>query len=122
MNLATHYQRQVHRDKLSQLISVESYDPDTRCFYLNDGYLGCCYVSQPLQSGDEAITQRLNVLFSFDYPANSFMQVLLMATPDLQGKLDAIEALRTTQQWRWCINKLMVILSLSPFSSGRSCP
>ena len=23
---------------------------------------------------------------------------------------------------RWCINKLMVILSLSPFSSGRSCP
>ena len=25
-------------------------------------------------------------------------------------------------EWRWCINKLMVILSLSPFSSGRSCP
>lgn len=98
MDLATQYQRQVHRDRLSQLIPVQSYDPDTGFFYLNDGYLGCCYVGHPLQSGDEALTQRLSVLFSFDYPADSFIQVLLMGTPDIQGKLRAIERFHATKQ------------------------
>jgi len=97
MDLKTQYSQQIQRNTLQQLIPVQSYDDESRFFYLEDGHLGWGYISSPLQSGDDSVIQRMNVLFSFDYPPDSFIQVLLLGSQDIQPKLRAIENIRKTK-------------------------
>ncbi len=97
MDLKTQYSQQIQRNTLQQLIPVQSYDDESRFFYLEDGHLGWGYISSPLQSGDDSVIQRMNVLFSFDYPPDSFIQVLLIGSQDIQPKLRAIENIRKTK-------------------------
>jgi len=97
MDLKTQYSQQIQRNTLQQLIPVRSYDGGSRFFYLEDGHLGWGYISSPLQSGDDSVIQRMNVLFSFDYPPDSFIQVLLIGSQGIQPKLRAIENSRKTK-------------------------
>lgn len=97
MDLKDHYRKQLHRNTLQQLIPVQSYDEATGFFFMEDGYLGFGFISKPLQSGDDSVIQRLNVLFSFDYPKDSFIQVLLMGSQDIQPTLRSIESIRRTK-------------------------
>ncbi len=77
---ASVYEKIIRRHTISQLVPVESFDEETNLFTLADGYLGFGFVAKPLPGGDESVTQRLNVLFSFDYPKESFIQVMLMGS------------------------------------------
>jgi conjugal transfer ATP-binding protein TraC len=59
--------------------------------------IGFGFVAKPLPGSDESVTQRLNVLFSFDYPKESFIQVMLMGSQDIRPTLDKIKHIRNTQ-------------------------
>ncbi|NOU45338.1 MAG: conjugal transfer protein TraC, partial [Methyloglobulus sp.] len=91
------YEKQFKRHTLRELIPVESYDDETHLFTTSDGYIGFGFVSKPLPGCDESVTQRLNVLFSFDYPKESFIQVMLMGSQDISQTLDNIRQLRVTK-------------------------
>ena len=94
---ASIYQKMINRHTISQLVPVESFDEETNLFTLADGYIGFGFVAKPLPGSDESVTQRLNVLFSFDYPKESFIQVMLMGSQDIRPTLDKIKRLRNTQ-------------------------
>ena len=91
------YEKQLKRHTLSELVPVESFDDETHLFTLADGTIGFGFVAKPLPGGDESVTQRLNVLFSFDYPKESFIQVMLMGSQDIRPTLDKIKQLRNTK-------------------------
>lgn len=91
------YEKQLKRHTLSELVPVESFDDETHLFTLADGTIGFGFVAKPLPGGDESVTQRLNVLFSFDYPKESFIQVMLMGSQDIRPTLDKIKSIRNTQ-------------------------
>lgn len=90
------YEKQLKRHTLSELVPVESYDDDSHLFTTADGYIGFGFVAKPIPGSDESTTQRLNVLFSFDYPKESFIQVMLLGSQDIRPTLDKIKAIRTT--------------------------
>jgi conjugal transfer ATP-binding protein TraC len=94
---ATVYEQQLKRSTLRELVPVESFDEDTNLFTMADGTIGFGFVAKPLPGGDESVTQRLNVLFSFDYPKESFIQVMLMGSQEIRPTLDKIKHLRNTQ-------------------------
>lgn len=91
------YEKQLKRHTLSELVPVESFDDETHLFTLAGGTIGFGFVAKPLPSGDESVTQRLNVLFSFDYPKESFIQVMLMGSQDIRPTLDKIKSIRNTK-------------------------
>ena len=91
------YEKQFKRHTLRELVPVESFDQETQLFTLSDGYIGFGFVAKPLPGGDESVTQRLNVLFSFDYPKESFIQIMLMGSQDIRPTLDKIKRIRNTK-------------------------
>ena len=93
---ASVYEKQIRRHTLSELVPVESFDEETKLFTLADGHIGFGFVTKPLPGSDESVTQRLNVLFSFDYPKESFIQVMLMGSQDIRPTLDKIKGIRNT--------------------------
>lgn len=90
------YEKQVRRKTLSHLVPVEAFDEKSHLFYMADGYIGFGFVAKPLPGSDATVTQRLNVLLSFDFPAGSFIQVMLMASQDIRPTLDSIKYLHKT--------------------------
>ncbi|MCX7099422.1 MAG: type IV secretion system protein TraC [Methylococcales bacterium] len=93
---ASVYVRHLRRHTLRELVPVESFDEENNIFTLADGYLGFGFVAKPLSGSDESVTQRLNVLFSFDYPPGSFIQIMLMGSQDIRPTLDRIRYIRKT--------------------------
>ena len=91
------YEKQLKRHTLSELVPVESFDEETHLFTMADGAIGFGFVAKPLPGGDESVTQRLNVLFSFDYPKESFIQIMLMGSQDIRPTLDKIKHIRNTK-------------------------
>jgi len=91
------YQKQINRHTLRELVPVESYDEATGLFTTSDNYLGFGFVSRPLPGCDSSVTQCLNVLLTFDYPKESFIQVMLMGSQDIDRTLDNIKSLRKTK-------------------------
>jgi len=91
------YEKQLKRHTLSELVPVESFDEETYLFTMADGFIGFGFVAKPLPGGDESVTQRLNVLFSFDYPKESFIQIMLMGSQDIRPTLDNIKHIRNTK-------------------------
>ncbi|WP_027149513.1 type IV secretion system protein TraC [Methylobacter tundripaludum] len=91
------YEKQLKRHTLSELVPVESFDEETHLFTMADGTIGFGFVAKPLPGGDESVTQRLNVLFSFDYPKESFIQIMLMGSQDIRPTLDNIKHIRNTK-------------------------
>ncbi|MGZ8172068.1 MULTISPECIES: type IV secretion system protein TraC [Methylobacter] len=91
------YEKQLKRHTLSELVPVESFDEETHLFTMDDGTIGFGFVAKPLPGCDESVTQRLNVLFSFDYPKESFIQIMLMGSQDIRPTLDNIKHIRNTK-------------------------
>jgi conjugal transfer ATP-binding protein TraC len=90
------YEKQLKRHTLRDLVPVESYDDESFIFTMADSYIGFGFVAKPLAGTDESTTQRLNVLFSFDYPKQSFIQIMLMGSQDIRPIQDRIKHIRTT--------------------------
>ena len=95
--LHTVYKNQLNRHSLHQLVPVHAYDENSGLFFIEDAYLGFAFVTYPLAGCDDSLIQRLNVMFSLDYPADSFIQILLMGSQDIEDTLMGISGLRDTQ-------------------------
>ncbi len=78
--------------RAAELFAVPAYAPDRQLFFLDDRSLGFGYVCEPLASADRAQAGRLSVLL--DWPAETLVQVVLWASPDLEEKLARMQALR----------------------------
>lgn len=91
------YEKQLNRHTLREVIPVESFDDATHLFTLSDGYIGFGFVTKPMAYADDSTSQRLNVLFSFDYPKNSLIQVMLIGSQDIRLTLDQVQVIRDTQ-------------------------
>ena len=76
----------------SKLITPLFYTDD--CFVLNDGYIGAGFICEPLSGCDTATAQKLEALYSQDYPAGSFVQVALYGLGDIEKQLGRFEILR----------------------------
>jgi conjugal transfer ATP-binding protein TraC len=90
------YEKQINRTSLNTLIPVEAFDDETNLFTMADGYIGFGFITKPLSNADESVVQRLNVLFSFDYPKESFIQIMLTGSQDIRPTLDDIKRIRAT--------------------------
>lgn len=91
------YEKQIRRHTLNELIPVESFDDETNIFTMADGYIGFGFITKPLPNVDDSVNQRLNVLFSFDYPKESFIQIMLLGSQDIRPTLDNIVRIRGTK-------------------------
>jgi len=110
---ASVYEKHIKRHTLRELIPVESFDEETHLFTLSDGYMSFGFISKPLPGSDESVTQRLNVLFSFDYPKESIIQIMLMGSQDIRPVLDKIRKIRETRDpaLRESLNKRLEMLN-----------
>ncbi|TAL51414.1 MAG: type IV secretion system protein TraC, partial [Methylovulum sp.] len=110
---ASVYEKHIKRHTLRELIPVESFDKETHLFTLSDGYMSFGFISKPLPGSDESVTQRLNVLFSFDYPKESIIQIMLMGSQDIRPVLDKIRKIRETRDpaLRESLNKRLEMLN-----------
>lgn len=88
------YRKQLNRHTLNELLTPVAFDDDSGLYYLKDGYLGFGFLTRPLSGADDTVTQRLNVLLSFDYPPGTFVQVMLLASPDIRATTESILSLR----------------------------
>lgn len=97
-DLTQAYAAGLKRNTLGQLVPVHSYDEESGIFFLEDGYMGFGFLAHPLQGADDSLIQRLNVMFSLNYPPDSFIQILLMGSQDIEGSLRGIGELRQSSQ------------------------
>lgn len=74
-----------------------AYDTEKSLYILNDGYVGFGFVSMPLSGVDDTVTQRLNAFLTFDYPEGSFIQIMLLASPDIRVRMEAMLNMRDVE-------------------------
>ncbi|CAN7576421.1 type IV secretion system protein TraC [Acidovorax delafieldii] len=70
-------------------LPVNSYDPETGIFFLDDGYLGVCYWGDPVNGADDTTAEMLKGAFSLSLPEGSFVQVSLIGMPDIDRQVAA---------------------------------
>lgn len=86
-------------------IPVVAQDPDTGVFLCDDGYLGVCYLGDPVNGADDTTAEMLKGAFSLPLPEGSFVQLSLMAMPDIDltisrykdRRLSGLDRLRNTE-------------------------
>ncbi|CAN7643493.1 type IV secretion system protein TraC [Acidovorax sp. LjRoot129] len=84
----------VKRHKPSEFIPVVAQDPETGVFLCDDGYIGVCYMGNPVNGADDTSAEMLKGAFSLPLPAGSMVQVTLYAMPDIDVPLGRYEARR----------------------------
>ena len=94
---ASVYKRHIERHSLSELMPHLAYDTEKSLYILNDGYVGFGFVSMPLSGVDDTVTQRLNAFLTFDYPEGSFIQIMLLASPDIRVRMEAMLNMRDVE-------------------------
>ena len=94
MRGASVYKKQVDRPLLTALMPHLAYDKERSVYLLNDGYVGFGFFSKPLSGVDDTVMQRLNVFLTFDYPEGTFIQIMLLASPDIRERIDSIKRIR----------------------------
>lgn len=67
----------------SSLIPVVAQDRSTGVFLCDDGHLGVIYHGNPIIGADDTTAEMLKSSFSIPLPAGSFIQISLVATPDI---------------------------------------
>ena len=80
-----------------------AYDTEKSLYILNDGYVGFGFVSMPLSGVDDTVTQRLNAFLTFDYPEGSFIQIMLLASPDIRVRMEAMLNMRDVEGSKSCL-------------------
>ncbi|MEW6657364.1 MAG: type IV secretion system protein TraC [Thermodesulfobacteriota bacterium] len=75
--------RNPKREKFSDLLPVQTYDPETEIYYLSPPSLGFGFFCWPLSGGDQKVFDRLNGLMNLQWPAGSMLQFCLYTSPDL---------------------------------------
>ncbi|MYM92712.1 type IV secretion system protein TraC [Duganella vulcania] len=73
----------INRETPAHLIPVLAHDRQTGLYYTEDGYLGFCFVSNPMLYGGDDIADKINVLLCAGFPAHSFLSFLQYSSPDI---------------------------------------
>lgn len=68
--------------------------PEMEAYIMDEGGLMSCFICQPLNGVNEEIQRSLEDLFKQDFPADSFVQFSLFASPDIQWILNRYESNR----------------------------
>lgn len=80
--------------RAEQMISPLAVDDEHRIFMCDDNTLAWCYECQPLIGGGEKEHEKLDQMFSQNFPANTQMSFLLFRSPDIEENLIAAERMR----------------------------
>ena len=80
--------------RAEQLISPLAVDNKHRIFMCDDKTLGFAFECQPLTGGGEKEHEKLDQLFSQNFPANMTMSFLLFRSPDIEENLLVAERMR----------------------------
>ena len=82
------------RHRPSDYIPVVAQDSETGIFLCNDGHIGVCYWGNPVIGADDTTAEMLKGAFSLPLPEGSFVQVSLLAMPDIDGPISAYQMRR----------------------------
>lgn len=88
------YSKSLYRENAASLFTPITYDAQSKLFFTSDGYIAFGWVSNPLTGASEATADKLNMLFSMQYPANTCMGMSLWASPDVDFYVDQMIDLR----------------------------
>lgn len=86
--------RAAERYRPNDYIPVTAQDEETGIFLCNDGHIGVCYSGSPVNGADETTAEMLKGAFSLPLPEGSFIQVSLVAMPDIDVPIGRYEARR----------------------------
>jgi conjugal transfer ATP-binding protein TraC len=90
------YAQQMNRATLRDVIPIIGYDSEESIFFMEDGWIGFGFESSPLSYASDKIVDRLKVLFSIEFPVDTFIQVMLACTQDINQSLFAMQKVRET--------------------------
>ncbi|MBK5966713.1 type-IV secretion system protein TraC [Thiocystis minor] len=88
-------ERQFRGERAAPLFSALACDPQQGLFLLDDQSLAFGWICQPMAGADQGQADRLSALVNQDWPNDTLMQVILWASPDIEGMLAAMQGLRT---------------------------
>ncbi|WP_443743203.1 TraC family protein [Sutterella sp.] len=80
--------------RAEQMISPLAVDVDHRIYMCDDNTLAFAFECQPLTGGGEKEHEKLDQLFSQNFPANMTMSFLLFRSPDIEENLILAERMR----------------------------
>jgi conjugal transfer ATP-binding protein TraC len=90
------YAQQMNRASLRDVIPIVGYDSEESIFFMEDGWIGFGFESSPLSYASDKIVDRLKVLFSIEFPVDTFIQIMLACTQDINQSLFAMQKVRET--------------------------
>ncbi|OAH97062.1 type-IV secretion system protein TraC [Methylomonas methanica] len=80
------------------LFSALAYDNAHHLFLLADASIGFGFICRPLTGADLSVAARVNVLLNQDWPTETFLQVSLWTSPDIEESLAVMQTRRIKQQ------------------------
>lgn len=86
--------RQFTGSRANSLFPTLAYDPDVGLYLLDDQSLAFGYLCEPMASADLSNADRLLVLANLDWPADTLVQVISWASPDVEERVARMEGLR----------------------------
>ena len=86
--------REYTRERADQLFTPLAYSDEDQLYVLSDQHLGFAFIAPPLTGADDSTASKFNTVLNQDYPADSMMQVSLLATPDIEFNIAEMMRLR----------------------------
>jgi conjugal transfer ATP-binding protein TraC len=80
--------------RAAELSRVLAFDEESKLFLLDDQHLGFAFLTWPLSGGDEQTEKALRSMIETEWPVETTMQWLLVASPNVLPILKAIRAIR----------------------------
>ncbi|NEX23903.1 conjugal transfer protein TraC, partial [Thiorhodococcus mannitoliphagus] len=88
-------ERRFQGERASALFPPLACDPEQGIFLLDDQSLAFGWCCQPLAGADQGHADRLTALVNQEWPTDTLLQILLWASPDIEGPLAVMNGLRT---------------------------
>jgi conjugal transfer ATP-binding protein TraC len=88
-------ERRFQGERAAALFPLLAGDPEHGIFLLDDQSLAFGWLCQPLAGADQGHADRLTALVNQEWPTDTLLQVLLWASPDIEGPLAVMNGLRT---------------------------
>ncbi|WP_293714807.1 type IV secretion system protein TraC [Thiolapillus sp.] len=82
------------RDQPQSLIPPLAYNPDSGLIFLDGGAIGACFIAPLMTGGDDITALRLETALASQLPKDSFVQVSLLSTRDIDPILERYLAAR----------------------------
>ncbi|PZQ48806.1 MAG: type IV secretion system protein TraC [Rhodovulum sulfidophilum] len=81
-------------DRAARYFPWLAYDPESKVFLLDDGYVGFGFTSEPLSGWESSVEQRFRTLLTYEFPVGSFLQFNLCVFDDIGDHLERIAQTR----------------------------